>query len=361
MLESDLSTRNCIVISRMGRTTKTFPETSRRVQVRPRTAKSAKELTVAIIGAGRLGTALGLALKLIGYQIEVVVAKGPASVSRASRAFGPKTLAISSRQLKSPSQSQIEFLNRSSLVLIAAPDDATATLAEQLSELFASNQIRPAKGNRPRAVRRVVLHTSGALSSEVLEPMRSSGFAIGSLHPLVSISESRSGAELLTRGFFSIEGDPAAVRVGRSIVRNLGGESFTIDSSCKALYHAAAVTASPNMTALFDIALDMLSVCGLSRKQSQRVLLPLLKSTVANLERQDPTRALTGTFKRGDVSTVRKHLAALKTANLPQALIAYVLLGQRSISMAKKRGPNTAELDDIAGILSRVAIDSGQL
>jgi predicted short-subunit dehydrogenase-like oxidoreductase (DUF2520 family) len=190
--------------------------------------------------------------------------------------------------------------------------------------------------------------------------MRSSGFAIGSLHPLISISESRSGAELLTRGFFSIAGDSAAVRVGRSIVRNLGGESFTIDSSCRALYHAAALTASPNMTALFDIALEMLSVCGLPRKQAQRVLLPLVKSTVANLERQDPARALTGTFKRGDVATVRKHLAALKAANLPQALSAYVLLGQRSILMARKQGPNTAGLDDIERILSGVARDSSQ-
>jgi predicted short-subunit dehydrogenase-like oxidoreductase (DUF2520 family) len=316
--------------------------------------RPAKELTVAIIGAGRLGTALGLALKSIGYRIELVAAKRPASVRRAARAFGPKTLALSAHQLRSPRQGQIEILNRSFLVLIATPDDVIATLAGQLCDLFASNRNRPAKGKNTSAVRRVVLHTSGALSSEVLEPMRGSGFAIGSLHPLVSISESRSGAELLTRGFFSIEGDSAAVRMGRSIVRNLGGESFTIDSSRKALYHAAAVTASPNMTALFDIALDMLSVCGLSRKQAQRVLLPLVISTVANLESQDPAHALTGTFKRGDVSTVRKHLAALTAANLPQALGAYAILGQRSIAMAKKHGPNPAGLDDIARILSRV-------
>ena len=100
------------------------------------------------------------------------------------------------------------------------------------------------------------MHTSGALASDVLEPLRNAGFAAGSLHPLVSISESRSGAELLTGAFFSVEGDPAAVRVGRSIVSDLGGESFKIDSRHKALYHAAAVTASPNTTALFDIALN---------------------------------------------------------------------------------------------------------
>jgi predicted short-subunit dehydrogenase-like oxidoreductase (DUF2520 family) len=210
-------------------------------------------------------------------------------------------------------------------------------------------------GNNQRTpvIRRVALHTSGALASDVLQPMRTSGFATGSLHPLVSISESHSGAELLAHGFFSVEGDPAAVRVGRSSVSDIGGESFTIDTRRKALYHAAALTASPHLTALFDIALEMMGACGLSRRQAQKVLLPLVKSTVANLEIQDPARALTGTFRRGDVSTVQMHLSALKAANLPQALDAYVLLGQRSISMARKHHPNAAGLNEIARILSR--------
>jgi predicted short-subunit dehydrogenase-like oxidoreductase (DUF2520 family) len=175
------------------------------------------------------------------------------------------------------------------------------------------------------------------------------------LHPLVSISESRSGAESFTQAFFSVEGDPAAVRVGRLIVRDLGGESFTIDSGRKALYHAAAVIASPHMTALLDIAVEMLVLCGLSTTRARRILLPLVQSTLANLTTQDPARALTGTFKRGDVSTVQKHLAALGAANLPQALAAYIVLGQRSISLAKRRSANPAGLDEITRILSRAA------
>jgi predicted short-subunit dehydrogenase-like oxidoreductase (DUF2520 family) len=185
--------------------------------------------------------------------------------------------------------------------------------------------------------------------------MRSAGFTVGSLHPLVSISESRLGAKLLRHAFFSVEGDPAAVKVGKSIVKDLGGESFTVDSRQKALYHAAALTASPNMTALFDIAVEMLVVCGLSASRARRILLPLVKSTVANLATQDPARALTGTFKRGDKLTVQKHLAALQSANLPQALTAYVVLGQRSISMARKLSANPVDLDEIARILAAAA------
>ena len=315
---------------------------------------------MAIIGAGRLGTALGLALKAAGANIEVVAAKRPSAARRAARAFGPKTLALSAVQLSRLSPSQHARLNRCSLVLIATPDDNIAPVTKQLAAILKSKPVRSRDHQSAPAARRVVLHTSGALASDVLAPLSSAGFAVGSLHPLVSISEPRSGAELLTQAFFSVEGDPAAVRVGRSIVRDLGGESFTIDSRRKALYHAAAVIASPHMTALLDIAVEMLVLCGLSTTRARRILLPLVESTLANLTTQDPARALTGTFKRGDVSTVQEHLAALGAANLPEALAAYIVLGQRSVSLAKRRNANPAGLDEIMRTLSHAAKRSSQ-
>lgn len=302
-----------------------------------------KRHAVAIIGAGRLGTALGLALKAKGHEIKVVVTHRPSTARRAGKLFGPGALAISDLQLSKLSASQHERLNRCSLILIATPDDSIRRTGELLAVLF---EAIPG--------RRVALHTSGALSSDALNPLRSAGFAAGSMHPLVSISDSRSGAESLTRAFFSVEGDPAAVRTAKSLVRDLGGESFTIDPGRKALYHAAAVTAAPHMTALFDIAVELLGRCGLQANRARAVLLPLVESTLANLATQAPARALTGTFKRGDVSTVRKHLAALKAANLPQALAAYVLLGQRSIALARKGSANRAGLAQIARLLSDV-------
>jgi len=331
----------------MERKTKTSKGISRSAGPHSRRPDLPKRHSVAIIGAGRLGTALGLALKAKGHEIKVVVTHRPSTARRAARVFGPRTLALSALQLSELSAPQHDRLNRCSLILIATPDDSIPPTGELLAVLLKTS---PAP--------RIALHTSGALSSDALNPLRSAGFAAGSLHPLVSISDSRSGAESLTRAFFSVEGDPAAVRTAKSLVSNLGGQTFTIDSGRKALYHAAAVTAAPNMTALFDIALEMLGRCGLSARRARQVLLPLVESTMANLGTQDPARALTGTFKRGDVSTVRKHLAALKSANLPQALAAYVLLGQRSISLARKGNANRAGLDQIARLLSDVAKSS---
>jgi predicted short-subunit dehydrogenase-like oxidoreductase (DUF2520 family) len=315
---------------------------------------------VSILGAGRLGTALGLALKRLGCRIEVVAARRPSSARRAAKILGPGTLALSVLQLRKLTQSQRDRLNHSSLILIATPDDAIAPVTERLAAIFESNPARLRDSASRTTTRPVVFHTSGALASDILAPLRRAGFAVGSLHPLVSISESLSGAELLTHAFFSVEGDPAALRLGKLIVREVGGESFFIDSQCKALYHAAALTASPNMTALFDIALEMLGLCGLRPERARQILLPLVQSTVDNLAAQDPARALTGTFKRGDVSTVQKHLAALEAANLPQALAAYVVLGRRSISMAKRHDAHPARFDEIARILSRAIKRSGE-
>lgn len=341
----------------MERKTKISKGSSRSAGPRPRRADLLKSHSVSIIGAGRLGTALGLALKAKGHKIKLVVTHRSSTARRAARVFGPRTLALPAIQLSKLSASQHDRLDRCSLVLIATPDDNIAPVAKQLAAMFKSKPVR-SRDHKSTPACRVVLHTSGALASDVLEPLRSAGFAVGSLHPLVSISESRPGAELLTHAFFLVEGDPAATRVGRSIVRSLGSESFTIDSRRKALYHAAAVIASPHMTALFDIALEMLGRCGLPANRARQVLMPLVESTVANLATQDPARALTGTFKRGDVSTVRKHLAALKSANLPQALAAYVLLGQRSITLARKGNANRAGLDQIARLLSNAGKSS---
>src|SRR5258706_1083929 len=126
--------------------------------------------SVSIIGAGRLGTALGLALKAAGYQIEVVVARRPSAARRAGKVFGPKTLALSAFQLGSLALPQEEILNQSSLVLVTTPDDVIEPLAKQLAGIFSRKPIRTQK--RAVAPRRVILHTSGALSSAALKPMQ---------------------------------------------------------------------------------------------------------------------------------------------------------------------------------------------
>ncbi len=292
--------------------------------------KPPKSIVVSIIGAGRLGTALAIALAEQGYSIGALVARRCESASRAAKLLdvlldGPtRVLALK----------ELGDLPIPDLFLIATPDDQIPAVAAALAKL-------DWEPNRKTAAQPTVLHTSGALSSDILSPLAKKNWSTGSLHPLVSVSEPKAGARLLRGAFWCVEGDKRAVRLARAIVRDLDGTSFSIDSDKKPLYHAAAVMASGNVTAVFDVALEMLGQCGLTRKQAQRALLPLLVSAVKNLEEHDPAAALTGTFARGDLETVKRHLAVLQD-NKP-ALELYRLLGRRSLDLAASR-PN-AKLD----------------
>jgi predicted short-subunit dehydrogenase-like oxidoreductase (DUF2520 family) len=288
---------------------------------RKRKEKSRPPIEVSIIGAGRLGTTLALALDAAGYRIRSLVARHAQSARRAAALLDAETTALAARQ--------IGLLPQADLVLITTPDDQIADVTAKLAGL-----------NYDRAP--TVLHTSGALSSAVLSPLRSKGWSTGSVHPLISVSDTKTSID---GAFWCVEGDPRAVRLAKTIVRDLGGTSFSINSAEKPLYHAAAVMTAGHVTALFDVALEMLVACGLTRKTARQILQPLLASTVHNLETKDPAAALTGTFSRGDVETVKRHLAALKDHKLAEALELYCKLGRRSIKLTKKKSGISRILD----------------
>ncbi len=286
------------------------------------TNRITRKPSVSIIGSGRLGQALAIALRSSGYPILAFVGRRATSAGKAAASidkFEKPVLALSADQLCQ--------LPVSDLVLITTPDDAIKSMAEAL----ANSQSSVRSGQ-------TVLHTSGALASEVLSPLSKAGFHTGSLHPLVSVNEPRAGAKALRGAFYCLEGDKTALRVARLIVRDLKGASFSIQPESKALYHAAAVMASGHLVALFNLATEMLASCGISQRSAQRILLPLVESTVNNLKVSDPEQALTGTFARGDLVTVQRHLKALSRKELAQALEVYKLLGLRSIQLADKAG-----------------------
>lgn len=275
--------------------------------------------SISIIGSGRLGTALAIALASSGYPIQAVVARRLTTARKAAALVSRRPLALRA--------SQLDRLPPSKIVLLTTPDDEIAGTAQRLADSHGGLL----KGS-------IVLHTSGALSSDVLKPLTGVGFHVGSLHPLVSVSDPVTGQKTLCGAFYCIEGDAAACRTARAIVRNLQGHSFAVPSHYKPLYHAAAVMTAGHVLALYDLATEMLVQCGLKRGDALRILLPLLKSTVSNLSRSDPARALTGTFARGDVATVRRHLQALSNNGLLQALEVYRLLGARSLQLAVGNG-----------------------
>src|ERR1700693_362707 len=160
---------------------------------------------LAIIGAGRVGRALGRRLHELDWKIGAVISRNEASARKPVRFIGAgKAHATLSREVLA-----------SRLILIATPDDAGVKVAEELARIGAE-ELRV----------KVVLHTSGALTSSALKAVRDYGASVGSMHPLQSFSG--VGIPPLEGKVFAIEGDPAVIRLARQIVRTLGGQPVQI-------------------------------------------------------------------------------------------------------------------------------------
>ena len=275
-----------------------------------------KKPTFSVIGPGRLGMALAIALDSLGYDLVSLVGRNRRRLRAASKSLDvPPRLLVTRELEKGPV---------GDLIIVAVPDDQIGSVAQDLAQI--------------KSVRRpTVFHTSGALSSKVFASLAKTGWHTGSIHPLASISDPVAGVEALRNAYWCVEGDAPATRLARRIVRDLGGHGFSIKSDDKPLYHAAAVMSSGNMTALFDVALQMLEQCGVSRRNAQKMLLPLLESNTLNLSRSIPEDALTGTFARGDVVTLQMHLSALNSRDLDEALQLYRLLGKHSVKLVKDK------------------------
>jgi predicted short-subunit dehydrogenase-like oxidoreductase (DUF2520 family) len=285
-------------------------------------------LKVSIIGTGRLGGALAIALSKKGYQIRELVSRRSGTARKIAGFIPSKPEVLSANQFEEIT---------SEIVFITTPDPEIQTTAENLSEKL---------NHKP-----FVFHCSGALSSEILGSLRNRGCPTGSLHPLVSISDPQLGAERFKNAYFCLEGDRAATAAARKIVLDLEGASFSLAAEFKTLYHAAAVMASGHLVALFSAAAETLSACGVTNEEARKILFPLVNSTLENLSTQSPSEALTGTFARADVTALERHLEALRENVTEEVFMVYLQLGMRSLHLAEQQGADAENLAEMRNLL----------
>jgi len=266
---------------------------------------------VGIIGAGRAGVALAVALRR--SRVPVLGVHG-----RRSRDAPPGIVLTAGPRAP--------WLAEAEVVLLAVGDGAIAPLVADLA----------AVGLRAGAV---VLHLSGALSSDVLAPLSEAGAAVGSMHPLMTVAAEPERAARHFRGAaFVLEGEFEAVRVADRLVRALGGVPLMIAPEAKAVYHAGAVFASNYLVAVLEAAERCLERAGMSRQTAREALLPLARATLENVAAVGPEAALTGPLARGDADTVRAHRSALK----PDDRRLYDALAQATLALAKAKGLSRA-------------------
>jgi predicted short-subunit dehydrogenase-like oxidoreductase (DUF2520 family) len=296
--------------------------------------------SLAIIGAGRVGRALGRALQQRGWRIGAVVTCSQKSARTAVRAIGA-----------GHSQSRLDAaIADADIILITTLDRTIALVAAQLAALVArvipphhAASARKIVGGGPEAFSRamriaqhgglvgrgfsrdkkkqqpeglqpltgkIILHTNGALDRSALAPLERLGAATGSLHPLQTFG--RGAPPQLAGCICAIEGDPRALRAARRIARELGCIAVKIAAKDKPAYHAAGALAAGHILAVIEAATRILMASGFTRKQAVRALLLLTRQTLTNFEKLGAKAAWTGPLARGDFATVKKHEAALR-------------------------------------------------
>jgi predicted short-subunit dehydrogenase-like oxidoreductase (DUF2520 family) len=261
---------------------------------------------VTIIGAGRMGQGLGLALKRRGYKI--------ALVARTSREVTPPLMLHQG--------SRAEATAGAELVLIATPDDAIAQVAAELA----------AEGAISRD--QVVLHLSGLLDRNALLPLEESGAGCGSFHPLQSVAEAATAAERLKGAYVGIEGDDRALVAAERLANTLRMIPVRIPAAAKPAYHAGAAFVANYTVALVGVAERLARAAGVPADIAARIYLPLLGGAVANLNALGPAASLTGAVRRGDEQTIRAHLKALSAEDRT----LYRTVSRAAITLAREAG-----------------------
>lgn len=285
-------------------------------------AQTSRKPSVTIVGAGNLAAALAVSLHASGYTVEEVISRSnQKSLYRASKlaaevAANPVTMASARLQ--------------ADVIWFCVPDSAIAAAAQSLS-------------SRINWKAKVVLHSSGALSSDELQGLRRRGASAASVHPLMTFV--RGSRPSLPGVPFAIEGDRQAAAEARSIIRNLGGIPYPIAKPHKEAYHAWGMFLSPLFAALLAAAEPVAQAAHVNRKQARSRAVPILRQTLENYARLGAPESFSGPIARGDVNTVKKHLNVLK--KIPGAREVYMALAR--IALRDLPAKNRRQLQKLFG------------
>ena len=248
-----------------------------------------KRASIAIVGAGRLGTALAKRLAEAGYNIVEIRSRGSSRPPRAT----------------------------ADLVWFCLPDAVISRVASQFRDLKI----------------KIAFHSSGVLTGDALQTLRDQGAAVASVHPLMTFVS--GSIPSLAEVPFAVEGDEAAVRVAFSVARNLGGSPFRIQKQNKVAYHAFATMICPLLVSLLAAAESTAELSNLSRRTARHRMMAIIRQTLTNYVNLGPQKAFSGPIVRGDTQTIDQHLKALSKA--PAAKRAYIALAQAALEYLPSR------------------------
>jgi predicted short-subunit dehydrogenase-like oxidoreductase (DUF2520 family) len=272
--------------------------------------------SLALIGPGRAGPAVALALVERGVRAVGVAGRAPDAPSTLSAAA---CIGAEPRLLT-------EVGSGADLVIVATPDAAI-----ERAVLAAGPSFEPGA---------LVVHLAGSRGLDVFEPLREQrpDLRFGALHPLQTFPSVMEGLERLPGSWAAIAGDPQVARIAAVLELH----PIELPDSERTAYHAAAVVASNHLVALLGQAERLARRVGVPFE----ALRPLVQATIDNAFELGPASALTGPVARGDLATVERHLRELDPAERD----AYRALAREAARLSERRDSLDRLLDDLRAL-----------
>ena len=261
-------------------------------------------LKLGFIGAGTVGTAMAIRLSQVGYRVIAVYDVVPAAAKRMAEA-------VKGCHARDRAQ---DVADVAEFVFVTTADDF-------IPQAVAGVKWHPCQ---------FVGHCSGAASTDVLEPARKLGAEVGCIHPLQTFASIAQAVENLPGSTFALEAEEPALSVLKGMTESLNGEWLELKAEDKALYHASACIACGYFYTLMQVATDLWRNWGKSNAEAIKAMMPMLQGALNNLSNVGLPRALTGPIARGDLVTVRKHIASIKK-KAPDILPLYKMMGKWTI------------------------------
>lgn len=287
--------------------------------------RSLTRLRVAIVGTGRVGLSLALALQRAGFTTCSVY-----DVSAQAAARAATLLALE------PSPDLEALLKaRPDVIFLTVPDSLVDSVARNLAQAFAS---LAHKASTPS-----VAHTSGVTPVAALDPCLQAGAVTFGFHPLQTFAEPETGSTHFAGATIAVSpGDRGGWELGAGLALALGAHPVRLADENRALYHAAACVASNYLVTLEHVAERMFIHAGLPPAAALSAFLPLVRGAVDNLAAHGTVGALTGPLSRGDIGTIERHLAALRK-HMPDLEPLYRALGLATLELVEARGLLSAD------------------
>ncbi len=267
-----------------------------------------------IIGGGRVGTAVGRILQRKGEQVVAVASRSEESLQLVAKFI--EGAALTSDVVKAG--------RKGNAIIITTPDDL---IADTCLSLVSGKAVK--KGDH-------IVHMSGALGLDVLDPAEELGALTASVHPLQTFADVRGAVKNIPGSVFAVTTRREDTRAWtEELVRKLGGEPVLLSEKDKTLYHIGAVLASNLLVALEHAAELIYQEIGMHHEKALNALLPLIEGTVQNLKRLGTEKSLTGPVSRGDIGVLRRHLECLEREERKDLMRVYTSLSLYALDIAE--------------------------